>query len=105
VIGISAPCPREIKELPASMRGDLADTLARLDAGLGLSMPLLRPIPGIRRGVHELRVKDGFGGYRAVYALIRSGTVYGLHAFKKTTQATPKRNVEIARRRLKEYGL
>ena len=61
-------------ELPASIRGDLADALARLDAGLGLSMPLSRPMPGIGRGVHEQRLKDRSGGYRVVYALIRSGS-------------------------------
>jgi phage-related protein len=105
VIVISEPCRREIKELPAAIRGDLADALARLEAGLGLSMPLSRPMPSIGRGVHELRLKDRSGGYRVVYALIRSGTIHVLHAFKKTTQATPKRNIEIAKRRLKEYGL
>lgn len=105
MIVISEPCRREIRELPVSIRGDLADALARLEAGLGLSMPLSRPMPGIGRGVHELRLKDRSGAYRVVYALIHSGTVHVLHAFKKTTQATPKRNIEVARRRLKEYGL
>ena len=105
MIVVSDPCRREIKELPGSIRGDLADALARLDAGLGLSMPLSRPMPSIGRGVHELRLKDRSGGYRVVYALLRSGTVHVLHAFKKTTRATPKRNIEIAKQRLKEYSL
>ena len=105
MVVIPDPCRREIQELPASIRGDLADALARLDAGLGLSMPLSRPMPSIGRGVHELRLKDRSGGYRGVYALIHSGTAHVLHAFKKMAQATPKRNIEIAKRRLKEYGL
>lgn len=103
MIVISKPCRREIKELPAAIRGDLADALARLEAGLGLSMPLSRPMPSIGSGAHELRLKDRSGAYRVVYALIRSGTVHVLHAFKKTAQATPKRNIQIARQRLKEY--
>jgi hypothetical protein len=41
---------------PEDVRGDLADALARLDAGLMLSMPLSRPMPNMGRGVHELRL-------------------------------------------------
>ena len=80
----------------------MADALARLDAGLALSMPLSRPMPGIGHGVHELRLKARAGAYRVVYALVRRGTVHVLHAFKKTTQETSARNLELARNRLKE---
>ena len=65
-------------------------------------MPLSRPMPSIGRGVHELRLKHRPGTYRVVYALVRYGTVYVVHAFKKTARTTPKRNIELARRRLKE---
>lgn len=37
-----------------------------------------------------------------MYALVRSGVVHVLHAFEKTTQATARRNIELARQRLKE---
>jgi len=47
--------------LPAEIRADLADALARLDAGLSLSMPLSRPMPAIGPGVHELRLRDRSG--------------------------------------------
>jgi len=67
-----------------------------------LSMPLSRPMPSIGRGAHELRLKDRSGVYRVVYALVRSGTIYVVHAFKKTTQQTPLRHMELARKRLKE---
>jgi phage-related protein len=102
VVVIPRACRREIEVLPDEIRGDLADALARLDAGLMLSMPLSRPMPSLGRGVHELRLKDPSGVYRVVYALVRRGTIHVLHAFKKTTQATPLRNVELARKRLKE---
>ena len=95
-------CQREIEEFPEEIRGDLADALARLDAGLMLSMPLSRPMPSIGRGVHELRLKDRSGAYRVVYALVQRGAVHVLHAFKKKTQGTPLKNLELARKRLKE---
>lgn len=95
-------CRRELAVFPEDVRGDLADAMARLDAGLILSMPLSRPMPSVGRGVHELRLKDRSGVYRVVYALVRSGTIYVVHAFKKTTQQTPLRHMELARKRLKE---
>lgn len=103
MVVIPRACRQEIEALPDEIRGDLADALARLDAGLMLSIPLSRPMPSIGRGVHELRLKDRSGVYRVVYALIRRGTVHVLHAFKKTTQATPLRSLELARKRLKEF--
>jgi len=65
-------------------------------------MPLSRPMPSIGPGVHELRLRDRSGVYRVIYALTRRGVIHILHAFKKTTQATPLKNLELARKRLKE---
>ena len=59
-------------------------------------------MPSIGRGVHELRLKDRTGAYRIVYAIVTAGTIHVIHGFKKTTGATPKRNIEIARKRLME---
>ena len=95
-------CRRELDALPLDVRGDLADGLARLDAGLMLTMPLSRAMPSVGRGVHELRLRDRSGHYRVVYALIPGRAVYVLHAFKKTTQTTPQRHTDLARKRLKE---
>ncbi len=65
-------------------------------------MPLSRPMPTIGAGVQELRLKDRSGQYRVIYATIERGTIYVLHAFKKTTETTPRRNIKLAERRLKE---
>ena len=102
MITILKACRREIKDLPEEVRGDLADALARLDAGLMLSMPLSRPMPSVGSRVHELRLKDRSGTYRVVYALVRRGTVHVLHAFKKTTRGTPVKNLDLTMKRLKE---
>jgi hypothetical protein len=45
VIIIIPACRRELDALPMGVRGDLADALARLDAGLMLAMPLSRAMP------------------------------------------------------------
>lgn len=65
-------------------------------------MPLSRPMPDIGNGVHELRLRARSGAYRVVYALVQRRTVHVLHGFKKTTQSTSARNLELARKRLKE---
>ena len=46
--------------------GDLADALARSDAGGCLAMPLSRPMPSIGPQVHELRLRDRTGTYRVI---------------------------------------
>ena len=102
MIVILKSCRKEIEALPEEIRGDLADALAMLDVGLALSMPLSRPMPGIGQGVHELRLKDRSGAYRVVYALVQRDAVHVLHAFKKTTRGTSARNLELARKRLRE---
>jgi len=98
VIIIVPACRRELDAFPMDVRSDLADALARLDAGLMLAMPLSRAMPSIGRAVHELRLRDRSGHYRVIYALIR----HVLYAFKKTTQTTPRHHIDLARKRLKE---
>ena len=102
MIVVVPSCRREVEGLPDEIRGDLADALARLDAGLSLAMPLSRSMPSIGRGVHELRLKDRSGQYRVIYALVLRGSVHVLHAFKKTTRATAGRSIAVAQRRLQE---
>jgi phage-related protein len=84
------------------VRSDLADALARLDAGLMLAMPLSRAMPSVDRAVHELRLRNRSGHYRVIYALVHRGAIHVLHAFKKTMQTTPRRHIDLARKRLKE---
>ena len=105
MIVILPACQREIRKFPEEIREDLADALARLDAGQSLTRPLSRPMPAIGPSVHELRLKDRSGAYRVVYAFIEQGIVYGLHAFKKTTQKTSPRDITLASRRLKEISV
>ena len=96
------PCQRKIQEFPEEIRGDLADALARLDAGQTLSMPLSRAMPDIGPGVHELRLKDRSGAYRVIYFLAHAGNIYLLHAFKKKTRTTSHKDLNLAKKRLRE---
>ncbi len=93
---------REIADFPEVVRGELADALARLDEGHKLSLPLSRPMPSIGNGVHELRFRDRSGIYRVIYVFVGGGTIYLIHAFMKKDKKTPKPNVDLAKKRLKE---
>jgi phage-related protein len=102
VVRILKQCQKEIADFPEEIREDLADLVARLDVGMMLSMPISRPMPSIGKGVHELRLKDRRGIYRVIYVLLGPADIWLLHGFKKKTQSTPKQNIELAQRRLKE---
>lgn len=102
MIRILKQCQKEIEDFPEVIREDIADLVARLNAGLMLSMPISRPMPSIGKGVHELRLKDRSGIYRVIYVFIGQADIWLLHGFKKKTQATPKQNIELAQKRLKE---
>lgn len=57
----------------------------------------------VTRELFEVRIKFE-GEYRSFYSYIGKDYVIVLHAFRKKTQRTPLKNLEIAERRLKEYG-
>ncbi len=50
----------------------------------------------------ELRITGRDGIARAIYVTATGGRVVVLHVFVKKTQKTPPRNLETARKRLKE---
>lgn len=100
-VEILKQCQKEILDWPDEVREDLADAIARLERGQVLSMPLSRPMPSIGKGVHELRLKDRSGIYRVIYFLPGASQIWILHAFKKTSQATSRQDIEIAKDRLK----
>lgn len=56
-------------------------------------------MPSIGMGVAEIRVRDLSGICRIVYTARLAGAVYVLPAFQKKTQATPKNEIDIARKR------
>ncbi len=102
MIHVLKVCGKEIFEFPLEIREDLADAVARLEHGLKLSMPLSRPMPSIGQGVHEIRLRDRSGVYRVIYVFLKNGDIYLIHAFMKKNQATPKQNIDLTKKRLKE---
>jgi phage-related protein len=61
-----------------------------------------KPMPSIGKGVREIRVWEKDGTFRVIYIVKSETGVFVLHAFVKKSQATPKRDIELACKRLKE---
>lgn len=59
-------------------------------------------MPSVGPGVQEVRVRDEAGAFRVIYTATRPEALYVLHAFQKKTQATAKRDLDLAKARLKE---
>jgi len=50
----------------------------------------------------EIKIKAPNGGYRVFYVMISSDEMMCLHAYKKQGQKAPKKELDLARKRLKE---
>lgn len=96
-LGDSLKC---IRDFPDDARHDLGYQLDKVQRG---DQPEdFNPMPGIGKGVEEIRVSEPSGAYRVIYVARRAEAVYVLHAFqKKKTQATPKKDLEVARHRFR----
>ena len=79
----------------------IAEMLDLLAQGESMGMPVSRPMPEIANGSHELRLKDESGQYRVFYYTKVSNMLLVFHFFKKKSQATPKKEVDIAQKRLR----
>lgn len=61
-----------------------------------------KPMPSIGKGVEEIRLWGETGTYRIIYTARIKDAVYVLHAFQKKTQATAKRDIDLAKSRFAE---
>jgi phage-related protein len=87
----------EIDQWPESHRTVYERTMQLLQQyGLhAVGMPYIRVM---KEGLFEIRAKTG----RAVFCIMIKDTIMVLHAFIKKTQKTPKKDLVLARKRLKE---
>jgi phage-related protein len=91
-----------IREFPENVRREFGKAIFDLQKGAKLSMPLSRPMSLVAAGAEELRVKDRSGAYRVFYYTRLADSVFIFHAFAKKTQKTPRQEIALAQKRLKE---
>ena len=90
----------EILTLPAGILARFLRYAERMESyGPDLGMPHTRAMGG---GIFELRIKAAEGIARVFYCTVVGRRVVFLHQFVKKTDKTPSRELDVARRRMKE---
>jgi len=92
----------DLRDFPADARREAGFQLDRVQHDLD---PVdWKPMKTIGAGVREIRIRCSDSAFRVIYTARIGNNVYVLHAFQKKSQRTPHRDIELARRRLKEIG-
>ncbi len=92
----------DVKAFPARVQDHLGFALYQAQAGL--KHRDAKPLKGLGSGVLEVVSRRDGDTYRAVYTVRFKAAVYVLHAFQKKAKrglATPKREIEVIKRRLR----
>jgi phage-related protein len=92
-----------LSAFPAEVKSTLGFSLRRLQNG-ELPRCGVRPMASVGKGVWELKTDDARTWYRVMYLSQIQGVIYVLHAFEKDSTKTDRRDVEIAKKRLKEVN-
>lgn len=91
-----------LKSFPVAVRQKLG--FALYQAQVGGKHESAKPLRGFDAPVWEIRAVDPSGAYRTVYVVHFRHAVYVLHVFQKKAKtgiATPRREIELIRQRLK----
>ena len=90
----------EIEAWPDDILADYARIIElAMEFGPDLHMPHSRPMG---KGLFELRPRGGEGIGRAIYCFLFGRRIVILHAFLKKSRQTPKEDLEIAGKRMRE---
>jgi len=89
-----------IDELDKPVKAKIYESLDSIKE-LGFEAPgvIFRQING---KLWEIKIKTTGGGYRLFYVSVKVNIMILLHAYKKQSQKAPRKEIEIATKRLKE---
>ena len=88
----------DMRGFPKEARQKAAYQLSQLQLGFELSD--WKPLNNVGSGVREIRIHHN-GEFRVIYITRLHGVVYVLHALQKNTRKTPKKELDLAKARLK----
>lgn len=67
-----------------------------------------KPFPTVGPGTREIRIAEDGNAFRVMYVAKFGNKIHVLHCFQKTTKATAKRDVDLAKKRYaslkREFG-
>ena len=94
------PVKEWIKGLDKKLRLKIYRTFELLEQfNLNLKAPYVKPLED---KLYELRIKDQKGIYRVIYFAYTGREFIMLNGFIKKTQKTPKKEIELAKKRMME---
>jgi phage-related protein len=100
VVFYSVALEQEVLQLPAGFVARFLRYAERMEIyGPDLGMPHTRAMGG---GLFELRLKAAEGIARVFYCMLVGRRIVMLHQFIKKSEKTPRKELEIAKRRMKE---
>ena len=88
-----------LRSLPPADRRIVGIDLATVQFGWPVGMPLCRPLGG---GLWEVRSTLASRRIARVLLFVANGRIGVVHGFIKKTQATPRADLDLGRRRMKE---
>lgn len=93
---------RDVHRLEKTIKAKyMAITDMMLEYGPNLGMPHTK---AMGKGLFEIRAKGQAGIARGFFCTIANNTIIILHVFVKKTQATPKKELELAKKRMTEVN-
>ncbi|RZI79907.1 MAG: type II toxin-antitoxin system RelE/ParE family toxin [Rubrivivax sp.] len=90
----------DLRSFPQTAMREAGHQLDRVQHGLAPDDA--KSMSSIGPGVTELRIWDEGGTFRVIYVAKLADAVFVLHCFQKKTQQTAKRDIDLAKKRLKE---
>lgn len=84
----------DLLSFPKAPRREAGFQLGKVQAGLEPTD--WKPFDEVGAGTREIRIADARGAFRVMYVARFEEAVYVLHCFQKKTQATSKRDKDIA---------
>jgi phage-related protein len=96
----NSPIKKFIDGLQASDQARFLEVIDEIEQhGLSASRLIFKPLEG---KLWEIKFNAPAAGYRVLYVMVEKNLMIWLHAFVKKTQKTPKQDLDLARKRLKE---
>ncbi|WP_271105875.1 type II toxin-antitoxin system RelE/ParE family toxin [Pseudomonas tohonis] len=90
----------DIRSFPDEAKSQCGYEIDRVQKGLEPTD--WKPFKTIGPGVKEIRIQEDSGAFRVFFVEDRKDFIYVLHAVRKTTQKTEKRDIDLAKARYKE---
>ncbi|PBQ17427.1 hypothetical protein CCL08_14085 [Pseudomonas congelans] len=93
---------KDVSDFPTIVRDRVIYQLDLLRHGYDPSS--FKPVKTVGQGVYEIKIRAKQGAFRVFYVANRAGIITVLHVFQKNTKKTEKRDIDLAKTRLKSLG-